>query len=227
MSAPVYFRIRGASLGLNTSPLARTGIFTARLTSRIQSQLAVPAYIWFRVRPWTATAAAPASSIARANSTQLMEPLSQPSRNFTVTGQPAPRTTSLQHPDRLVRVPHQARAVPGVGHLGHGAAHVDVDEVRPGHLVGDGGRLLHAHQVAAEDLGGGGVLPLPQLEQGNGLFILKAQGLGTDHFGTGQPCPLLPADGAERQVCHPAMGASASGTSILIPPISTMGTSWK
>ena len=94
MSAPVYFRIRGASLGLNTSPLARTGIFTARLTSRIQSQLAVPAYIWFRVRPWTATAAAPASSIARANSTQLMEPLSQPSRNLTVTGQPAPRTTA-------------------------------------------------------------------------------------------------------------------------------------
>ena len=42
-----------------------------------------------------ATAATPACSMAFANSTQLMEPLSQPRRNFTVTGRPpAPRTTA-------------------------------------------------------------------------------------------------------------------------------------
>ena len=56
--------------------------------------MAVPAYIWFRVRPWTATAATPACSMAFANSTQLMEPLSQPRRNFTVTGRCAPRITA-------------------------------------------------------------------------------------------------------------------------------------
>ena len=71
-----------------------------------------------------------------------------------------------------------------------------------------------------------GVLPPPAGAE-EWTFILKAQGLGADHLGTGQPRPLLPADGTERQVCHPAIGASASGTWILIPPISTMGTSWK
>ena len=39
-------------------------------------------------------AAAPACSMARANSTQLIEPLSQPRRNFTVTGRFAPRITA-------------------------------------------------------------------------------------------------------------------------------------
>ena len=72
-----------------------------------------------------------------------------------------------------------------------------------GMLQGDLGCLCHADRVTAEDLGGGGVFSLPQLEQRNGLFILKAQGLGADHLGTGQPRPLLPADGTERQVCHP------------------------
>ena len=67
----------------------------ASFTARIWSQLAVPAYCWARVRPWTATAETPASSIALANSTQLMEPLSQPRRIFTVTGRPpAPRITA-------------------------------------------------------------------------------------------------------------------------------------
>ena len=57
--------------------------------------MARPAYICTLVRPWTATAATPASSMAWANSTQLMEPLSQPRRNFTVTGRPpAPRITA-------------------------------------------------------------------------------------------------------------------------------------
>ena len=57
--------------------------------------MARPEYICTLVRPWTATAATPAASMAWANSTQLMEPLSQPSRNLTVTGRPpAPRMTA-------------------------------------------------------------------------------------------------------------------------------------
>lgn len=47
------------------------------------------------------------------------------------------------------------------------------------------------------------MLPLSQLEQGDRLFILIAQSLGADHLGAGQSRPLLPADGTERQVCHP------------------------
>ena len=63
-----------------------TGMDTAALTSRMRSQSARPAYIWARVRPWTATAAAPACSQTRAKSTAFTLPLSQPLRNFTVTG---------------------------------------------------------------------------------------------------------------------------------------------
>ncbi len=81
----------------------------------------------------------------------------------------------------------------------------------PDTSVGDGRRLLHAHRVAAEDLGGGGVLPLPQLQQGDGLFVLVAQGLGADHLRAGEPRPLLPADGAEGHVGHPRHGGQGQG----------------
>ncbi len=52
----------------------------------------------------------------------------------------------------------------------------------------------------------GGVLARPQLQQGEGLFILIAQGLGADHLRDGQPRAQLPADGAEGQVRHPRHG---------------------
>ena len=77
--------------------------------------------------------------------------------------------------------------------------------------MGDGRALLHTYRVAAENLGGGGVLPLPQLEQGNRLFILVAQGLGADHLSTGQARPLLPADGAEGHVGDPGHGGQSQG----------------
>ena len=50
------------------------------------SQSARPAYICARVRPCTATAAAPAASQSRAKATAFTSPPSQPLRNFTVTG---------------------------------------------------------------------------------------------------------------------------------------------
>ena len=46
-------------------------------------------------------------------------------------------------------------------------------------------------------LGGGGVLPFPQLEQRQGLLILITQGLGGHHLGNGIARPQLPADGTE------------------------------
>ena len=103
----------------------------------------------------------------------------------------------LSHPDGLVRGAHQPRAVPGIGHLGHRAAHVDVQDVGAGDLPGNGGGLLHTPLVAAEQLGGGGVLPFPQLEQRQGLLILITQGLGGHHLGNGIARPQFPADGAE------------------------------
>ena len=75
-----------ASAPLTTSPLAMTGMDTARFTSRMMSQSARPAYICARVRPCTATAAAPAPSQSRAKATAFTSPPSQPLRNFTVTG---------------------------------------------------------------------------------------------------------------------------------------------
>ena len=77
--------------------------------------------------------------------------------------------------------------------------------------MGDGGPLLHAYRVAAENLGGGGGLLLPHLQQGDGLFVLITQGLGADHLGAGQPRPLLPADGAEGHVRHPSHGTQGQG----------------
>src|SRR5580704_5121132 len=70
----------------STSPLPKTGRSTASLTRAIAAQSAVPSYFWHRVRPWTVTAAAPASARARASSGALIEEESQPRRIFTVTG---------------------------------------------------------------------------------------------------------------------------------------------
>ena len=63
-----------------------------------------------------------------------------------------PPDDRLSHPNRLVRVTHQAGAVPAVGHLGHRAAEVEVDMV--GHvLVDDDFRgLLHNRGIDAVQL---------------------------------------------------------------------------
>ena len=75
--------------------------------------------------------------------------------------------------------------------------------------MGDGRPLLHALGVAAENLGGGGGFILSHLKQRDGLLVLIAQGLGTDHLRAGETCPLLPTDGAKRHIrytCHRPQG---------------------
>ena len=111
----------------------------------------------------------------------------------------------------FLRVPGQARALPVVAHLGHRAAHVDVDDVRPGVLGGFGGGLFHGLLIAAEKLDGGGVLPLAQLQQGEGLSVLIAEGLGGDHLSDGVARPQLPADSAEGKVGDPRHGGQHQG----------------
>ena len=93
-SAPVCARMRTASSGSATSPLANTGMETACLTSRIASQSAVPLYCCERVRPCSVIAAAPDCSAILANSTQLTLFSSQPLRNLTVTGTSTAFTTA-------------------------------------------------------------------------------------------------------------------------------------
>ena len=117
----------------------------------------------------------------------------------------------LGHLHRQIGSAHQAGAVAGVGHLGHGTTHVDINKIAARLLVGNACGLLHAIGIAAEDLGGGGVFPLPQFQQGHSLFILIAQGLGADHFGAGQSGPLLSADGAKGDIRHTRHRAEGQG----------------
>ena len=85
-------------------------------------------------------------------------------------------------------------------------SHIDIQNVRPRLLRGDARRLLHAVRVAAEELHRRRVLPLAQLQQGKGFFVLIAQGLGADHLRHGVPRPQLPAHRPEAQVGHSGHG---------------------
>ena len=100
----------------------------------------------------------------------------------------------------LLRLLHQGGAVAVGHHLAHGAAHVDVDDRRAGHLRRDGGGLGHAPDIAAEDLGGGGALVARQLQKAAALFVLIAQGLGADQLGAAHVGAQLPADLTKRQI---------------------------
>ena len=121
-------------------------------------------------------------------------------------GELTARFEGLGDPGGLLRVPHQGAAVAVGDDLPHRAAHVDVDQVRPGDLRRDTRRLRHAHGVAAENLGAGRVLPGGQLQQAPAFFVLIAQGLGADHLRDRQARPQLPADQPEGQVRHPRHG---------------------
>ena len=83
---------------------------------------------------------------------------------------------------RLLRVFHQRRAVAVVHDFSHGTAHIDVQDVCPGDLYGDLSGLRHADRIAAEDLHGGRVLPGKLGQQGEGFFVVVAEGLGGDEL---------------------------------------------
>ena len=100
----------------------------------------------------------------------------------------------------LLGVLHQGGAVAVGHHLAHGAAHVDIDDRRAGHLRRDLSGLGHAASVAAEDLGGGRALIVRQLQKAAALFILIAQGFGADQFGAAHVSTQLAADLAEGQI---------------------------
>ena len=89
-------------------------------------------------------------------------------------GDPTPSLHRFHNASRFVRILHQCAAVSAVGHLGHGTAHIDVDDVRLFQLHDLGRRLLHAHHIAAEQLDGGGVFIRRQRHDAAGLFVLIA-----------------------------------------------------
>ena len=107
---------------------------------------------------------------------------------------------------RLFRILHQGRAVAVGDHLSHGAAHVDVDDLRAGHLRRDLGGLRHTGDVAAKNLGRRGMLVGRHFQQGAAFFVLIAQRLGADQLRAGIACPQLAADLAERHIRHPRHG---------------------
>src|SRR5688500_15413472 len=72
--------------GSTRSPLPITGIAISRATRSIRLQSDDPVYACLAVRPWTVTAAAPASATSRATSGALISSSVQPARIFTVTG---------------------------------------------------------------------------------------------------------------------------------------------
>ena len=85
-SQPVSACMRRASAWFWTSPLPITGMRTACFTAATMFQSAWPPNPWAQVRPWTTTAAAPASSAMTANCGAVRLAASQPLRNLTVTG---------------------------------------------------------------------------------------------------------------------------------------------
>ena len=86
--------IAAASAPQRTSPLPVTGTRTASFTRAITPQSARPRYSCSAKRPCTATIAAPASSMRRANSGAVSSPSTQPRRNFTATGCSTARATA-------------------------------------------------------------------------------------------------------------------------------------
>ena len=134
------------------------------------------------VRPWTAMAWAPAASTAWASSTTLMLPRSQPSRHFTVTGNRDSMGHGFHNPGGQRNVLHESRAVAVTDHLGHGTAHVDVNEVTAGNLHGQSCPLGHYFGIIAKNLSSyhrafvfpqkPGALPVP-VHQGPGGYHLR------------------------------------------------------
>ena len=79
----------------------------------------------------------------------------------------------------------------------------------PETLAGDGGPPRMQTGSLPEDLGGGGMLAIPQLEQGDGLLLIT-QGLGADHLYRSGAAPS-PADGAEGHISDPSHRAQGQG----------------
>ena len=106
---------------------------------------------------------------------------------------------------RQLRITHQSGAIPGIGDLRHGAAHIDVQKITAGNLQGQPGPLCHGSRVIAEYLGSAdasGILT----QKLCGFLVLVDQCPGGNHLRHRYPRPQLGADGPEGPVRHTGQG---------------------
>ena len=108
---------------------------------------------------------------------------------------------------REFRILHQGGAVSGFDHLAHGAAHVDVDHLRPGDLQREGRALRHHLRLMAEDLGGAGVAVLRDVQELLRLLVVIAERPGRDHLRRRERRAEGEAHAAKGEVRHPRHGA--------------------
>ena len=113
-------------------------------------------------------------------------------RAVVPTGSDLHREGDGQHaPERLENLrqhrglPHQLGAATFLGHLGGGAAAVDVDDVGP-EILGHLGGVRHALRIGAEELNGQGPLGRPVAQHVAGAQILACQRLDADQLGDDQ-----------------------------------------
>ena len=144
-----------ASAGEPMSPLASTGIDTARLTAAIVSYSTAPTNRHARVRPCTASAAMPASSAMRAIVSALRCAGSDPVRILSVTGTATARNHRAQDARDERLVGEQRRSGRGIAYLLGGTAHVDVDDLGAA-LDVVARRVDHHAGIGAGDLHGDG-----------------------------------------------------------------------
>ena len=111
---------------------------------------------------------------------------------------------------RQLRSTHQAAAVAGIGHLGHGAAHVNVQKVTAGNFQSQHRRLGHDLRVVAEYLRAADAARIFSQELG-AFLVLIHQRPGGYHLRHGHIRSQLRADGSESPIRNPRHGGEEQG----------------
>ena len=120
-----------------------------------------------------------------------------------------------RHPTGSVRIAKQRRTARGLDDLRYRAAHVDVDDVRPG--VGNHpGRFRHDVRVPTHQLDGNRPVIPSEVHEAERLAVAPHQGLAADHFGAGEARTELARDLAEGCVGHARHGGDVDGRAQLV-----------
>ena len=123
--------------------------------------------------------------------------------------QPRALARGARHRDGGVGVLDERGAGAGLAHLGHRAAHVEVDEV--GAVLGDRGRRrAHDLGVLAEELDGdrpaGALVGMDAQQLAHRLLVAVVDGEARDHLRHGEPRPVALGLQAHEPVADPGQG---------------------
>ena len=99
-------------------------------------------------------------------------------------------------------VAHEGAAVAAFDDLADRAAHVDIQNVRPGERERHRRGLRHDLRLVAEDLRRDGAILRRAIEQRLGFFVAVDERAGADHLGAGERRPLPITETAEGRVRH-------------------------